>query len=349
MSEASDKIIKQTNDMPNYEALVSDIGLLMTKARSALVREINSQLVQTYWKIGERIVLFEQKGNNKAQYGSALLRRLSHDLTLHYGKGFSLSNVTKMRKFYLAFPTLQTVSAKLSWSHYVELLKSDDNLEITFYTKECEAGGWSVRELKRQMDSMLFHRIALSKDKEGIIELSRKGAEVVKAEDLAHDPYVLEFIDLPQLPQYKESDIEEAIANNLSRFMLELGRGFAFVGRQYRITLGGRHLYVDLLFYNVILKCYVLIDLKRNEVQHEDIGQMNLYLNYFKNEVCTDGDNEPVGIVIGAKHDQLTMQYALEGISNQLFVSRYQFYLPQREELERELRLIIENKQLNTN
>ena len=160
---------------------------------------------------------------------------------------------------------------------------------------------------------------------------------------------MLEFIDLPQLPQYKESDIEEAIANNLSRFMLELGRGFAFVGRQYRITLGGRHLYVDLLFYNVILKCYVLIDLKRNEVQHEDIGQMNLYLNYFKNEVCTDGDNEPVGIVIGAKHDQLTMQYALEGISNQLFVSRYQFYLPQREELERELRLIIENKQLNTN
>lgn len=234
------------------------------------------------------------------------------------------------------------MSHVLSWSHYFEILKSDDPLEINFYAKECEAQKWSVRELKRQKSTALFHRFALSKDKEGILQLANQGIEVQKPEDIIRDPFVLEFTGLPELPTWNEKTLEDALANNLSMFMLELGKGFAFVGRQYHIPLGGRHFHVDLVFYNVILKAYCLIDLKKDGVQHEDIGQMNLYLNYFKHEVCTEGDNEPFGIVLGAEKDRLTVQYALEGINNQLFVSRYQLYLPDRDALSREVYRIIE-------
>ena len=230
----------------------------------------------------------------------------------------------------------------MSWSHYQEILKLDDPLEISFYVRECENAHWSVRELKRQRDSMLFHRLALSKDKDGVLELANKGIELQKAEDILHDPYVLEFAGLPDMIQYKEGDLEESLMQNMSRFLLELGKGFAFYGRQYRISLGGRHMYVDLVFYNVILKCFVLIDLKRGEVKHEDIGQMNLYLNYFRHEVSGEDDNEPIGIVLGTAGDRLTMQYAMEGISNQLFVSRYQLYLPSREQLEDELSRLLQ-------
>ena len=230
----------------------------------------------------------------------------------------------------------------MSWSHYFEILKSDDPLEISFYTKECEAQKWSVRELKRQKSTALFQRFAMSKDKEGILQLANQGVEVQKLEDIIRDPFVLEFTGLPELPTWNEKTLEDALASNLSMFMLELGKGFAFVARQYHIPLGGRHFHVDLVFYNVILKTYCLIDLKKDGVQHEDIGQMNLYLNYFKHEVCTEGDNEPFGIVLGAEKDKLTVQYALEGITNQLFVSRYQLYLPDREALSREVYRIIE-------
>lgn len=247
-----------------------------------------------------------------------------------------------MRKFYVYFPNSETLSHVLSWSHYFEILKSDDPLEISFYTKECEAQKWSVRELKRQKSTALFQRFAMSKDKEGILQLANQGVEVQKPEDIIRDPFVLEFSGLPELPTWNEKTLEDALASNLSMFMLELGKGFAFVARQYHIPLGGRHFHVDLVFYNVILKTYCLIDLKKDGVQHEDIGQMNLYLNYFKHEVCTEGDNEPFGIVLGAGKDKLTVQYALEGITNQLFVSRYQLYLPDREALSREVYRIIE-------
>lgn len=328
--------LKQLNDK-DYKNLIDDIGALISNAHQKIAASVNSLMVETYWHIGKYIVEYEQNGNQRAEYGSGLLTKLSKDLTLRYGKGYSLSNINKMRKLYLTHQILQTVSAKLSWSHYVEILKLDNPLEISFYAKETENAQWSVRELKRQMNSMLFHRLATGKDKEAILQLATKGNEIQKPEDIIRDPYVIEFVNLPDLPHYKESDLENSLVENLGRFMLELGKGFAYIGRQYRITLGGRHMYIDLVFYNVILKCYVLIDLKRDEIHHEDIGQMNLYINYFKNEVCTDGDNEPVGIVLGARHDGITMQYALQGISNQLFVSRYQMYLPDRETLEREL------------
>lgn len=339
------EIIKNLNHDQQYQELVSDIGGLLANARQHIASSVNTILVETYWQIGRYIVEYEQKGAERAEYGSNLLNRLSNDLTLKYGKGFGKSNLLYMRKLYITFPKSGTLSHLLSWSHYYEILKSDDALEISFYTKECEKQNWSVRELKRQMKSMLFHRMALSKDKEGVLAMASQGIEVQKAEDIIKDPYVLEFVGLPDRDIYKEDDLENALIENLSKFMLELGKGFAYIGRQYRFSIAGRHYRVDLVFYNVILKCYCLIDLKRGEVQHEDIGQMNFYLNYFKKEVCTEGDNEPIGIILGANADKLTMEYAMNNISNQLFVSRYQLYLPDRDLLEAQLKRLLENEQ----
>ncbi len=324
-----------------YSNLVKEIGQLLINARNKAATTVNTLLVDTYWNIGKYIVEYEQNGNEFAEYGSGLLDKLSRDLTVKYGKGFGRSNVFYMRKLYISFPNSGTLSHYLGWSHYYEILKADDPLEIAFYTKQCEREHWSVRELKRQMKSMLFHRLALSKDKDEILRLSQDGIEVQTAEDIIKDPYVLEFVGLPDRLTYKESELEDALVSNLSQFMLELGKGFAYIGKQYRISIDGRHYYVDLVFYNVILKCYCLIDLKRGTVQHEDVGQMNFYLNYFQKEICTEGDNAPIGIVLGTYADKVTMEYAKGNISNQLFVSRYQLYLPDRQALERELQRLL--------
>lgn len=328
----------------NYHALISDIRSLLEQGRTKVAQTANTILVQTYWLIGRHIVEFEQNGQEKSEYGTNLLSRLSKDLTTLYGKGFSRTNIALFRQFYLKMPIVQTASEQsllpifpLSWSHYVEIIKEDNPLAISFYSKQAENENWSVRELKRQMQSMLFHRLALSKDKEGILALAEKGQEITKPQDILRDPYVLEFLDIPQAYQMQESELEEQIISNLQHFLLELGKGFAFIGRQYRISIGGKHFYIDLVFYHRILKCFVLIDLKRGEVTHQDIGQMNLYLNYFRKEENVEGDNEPIGIVLGAYKDQLLVEYALDNISNQLFVSKYQLYLPNREELEQEL------------
>ncbi|MFN5302474.1 MAG: YhcG family protein [Pseudanabaena sp.] len=326
-----------------YQNLIQQIGELLHQGRQQAAQAVNNLLVQTYWQIGQHIVEFEQGGKAKADYGSELLDKLSKDLTLAYGKGFSRSNLNYMRKFYLSFPKSETLSHKLGWSHYFEILKADNELEINFYTKQCEKDNWSVRELKRQMKSMLFHRIALSKDKQGVLELSQKGVEIQQAEDIIKDPYILEFLNIPQQHQYLESELEAKLIQNLQSFLLELGKGFAFIGRQYRISIGGRHFFVDLVFYHRILKCFVLIDLKRGEIEHQDIGQMNLYLNYFRKEENTEGDNEPIGLVLGAYKDQILIEYATENISNQLFVSKYQLYLPDKQKLAAELNKLLEN------
>ena len=327
----------------SYQKLIIQIGGLLHQGRQQAAQAVNHLLVQTYWQIGRYIVEFEQNGNTKAEYGSELLDKLSQDLKLQYGKGFSRSNLIYMRKFYLSFRKSETVSDRLSWSHYIEILKAENELEISFYTKQCEKEKWSVRELKRQMKSMLFHRLALSKDKQGVLNLSRQGIEIQQAEDIIKDPYILEFLDIPQHYQYKESELEEKLIQNLQSFLLELGKGFAFVGRQYRISLAGRHFFVDLVFYHHILKCFVLIDLKRGEIEHQDIGQMNLYLNYFRKEENTEGDNEPIGIVLGAYKDQILVEYATENISNQLFVSKYQLYLPDKNKLAMALNKLLED------
>lgn len=320
-----------------YKSLLTQIGETLESGRKTAAARVNETIVETYWQIGKHIVEFEQAGNEKAEYGSETLKKLSKDLTIRYGNGFGLSNLYRMRQLYNAFPIFATVSQKLSWSHYVELLKIDDPQERSFYLHESENENWGVRELKRQMNSMLFQRLALSRDRDEVLRLSQEGQIIEKASDIVKDPYVFEFVGLPELPVYKEGDLENALIDNLSQFLLELGKGFTYVGRQQKINIGGRIYKVDLVFYHRILKCFVLIDLKRGEVQHEDIGQMNLYLNYYREEMNTEGDTEPVGIVLGAYEDKLMVKYATQNISNQLFVSRYQLYLPDREQLEREI------------
>ena len=274
------------------------------------------------------------------------MERLSRDLKAKYGMGFSRRNILNMRRFYLTFQIWQTVSAKLSWSHYVELLAIEDDLERSFYEKQCINEKWSIRELKRQINSALFQRIALSKDKKGVLELSKKGILVSKAEDIVKDPYVLEFLDIPEDYKYSEKELEQKIIDNLQMFLLELGKDFTFVKRQFRITLDNNHYYVDLVFYHKKLKCFVLIDLKTGKVNHADIGQMNMYLNYFKEEENSNGDNEPIGIILSTKKGKFLVKYALGGISNKLFVSRYKLYMPEKKELETKLKQIIGKNEL---
>ncbi len=326
----------------HYNKLIGSIGELLRQGRMQAARKVNTILVNTYWQIGHHIVEFEQGGKEKAEYGTQLFERLSIDLTAMYGKGFSRSNLVYMRKLYLSFQISETLSHLLTWSHYFEILKSDSDLEISFYSKQCEKENWSVRELKRQMKSMLFHRLALSKDKEGVMKLAMEGMTSLNAEDIIKDHYVLEFLGIPHREQYLEGELENKLIKNLQSFLLELGKGFAFIGRQYKISISGRHFFVDLVFYHRILKCFVLIDLKRGELEPQDIGQMNFYLNYFRKEENTEGDNEPIGIVLGANKDHVLMEYAMENISNQLFVSKYQLYLPEKEKLEAELSKLLE-------
>lgn len=325
-----------------YTELIGQIGHLLSAGRQMATQQVNTILVKTYWEIGKYIVEFEQKGNEKATYGAELLNRLSKDLSFTYGKGFSRSNLFQIRLFYIKFPIIQTVSGLLTWSHYTEILKADSEIEINFYSKQTEIERWSVRELKRQMKSMLFHRLALSKDKEGILKLAREGSQIEKPEDLIKDPFVLEFLNIPEQHQYLESELEEKLISNLQHFILELGKGFAFIGRQYRMSIGGKHFRLDLLFYHRILKCFVLIDLKRGEIDQQDVGQMNLYLNYFKKEEATEGDNEPVGILLGAYKNHILVEYATESITNKILLAKYQLYLPKKEELEAALQNLIE-------
>ena len=338
------KGLTNTNDAA-YQKLIDNITTLWGEAKSKAITAINTELLDANWQTGKYIVEYEFKGKDRAEYGKQLLVNLAKDLTARNGKGFSRSNLVYMRKFYLAFPICETVSHKLTWSHYFELLKCDNAREMQFYYKESIKECWKVRELKRQMKSCLFQRLALSTDKAGVLTLANEGHQVQTPQDIIRDPFVLEFAGLPKQKRYKESDLEKALKDHMEQFLLEMGRGFAFVGRQYAMQIGSRQFKVDLVFYHCILKCYVLIDLKRAEIKHGDIGQMNLYLNYFKTEICQPDDNPPIGIVLGARKDELLMEYALEGITNQLFVARYQLYLPKREELQAQLdKLLDETK-----
>lgn len=324
-----------------YNKLLSSIDEVWNTAKTNAAIAVNTQLLDANWQTGRYIVEFEQGGNIRAEYGAQLINRLAKDLTVKRGKGFSRSNLIYMRKLYIYFQKSETLSHQLTWSHYFELLKCGDPLEFKFYFNEAINQKWKVRELKRQIKSSLFQRLALSTDKKGVLALAQHGHPVMTADDIIHDPFVLEFTGLPSKKRYKESDLEKALKDNMETFLLELGRGFAFVGRQYVMPIGGRNFKVDLVFYHTILKCYVLLDLKRNEIEHYDIGQMNLYLNYFKSEVCMPDDNPPIGIILGARRDEVLMDYALGGITNQLFVARYQLYLPKKEELQAQLDKIL--------
>lgn len=322
-----------SNEMLN--TLISNIEQTVAIAKEKLATSVNTTITETYWQIGKYIVETEQDGKIKAAYGKKLLTTLSHELTLRLGKGYSRPNLNNMRKFYLKYPNCQTVSDKLSWSHICELIKIDDDLERSFYERQTVNENWSVRELQRQIDSALFLRLAVSRDKEGILSLAQRGIEVQKPEDVIKSTYTLEFLNLSESSQYTESDLEQRLIDNLQKFLLELGKGFTFVGRQYKITINNVHYHVDLVFYHRILKCFVLIDLKKNSVRHEDIGQMNMYLGYFATEENMPDDNAPIGIIMSRNKDELLVEYATYGMDSNLFVSKYELYLPNREDLER--------------
>lgn len=331
-----------------YNHLIGTISDLYQQGQIRAAQAINTQLVETYWQIGHNIVEFEQDGEDRASYGKGLIAQLSRDLTLRHGKGFSRSNLIRMRQFYLTYPKGATVSHFLSWSHWVELLKIEDDLERSFYEQQTIRERWSIRELQRQKKSALFLRLAAGKDREAILQLATQGQVVTQPTDILRDPYVFEFLKIPEPYILLETDLESRLCDHLQPFLLEMGKGFTFVGRQYRITVNNTHYYVDLVFYHRILRCFVLIDLKVNDLAHADIGQMNLYLGYFAAEENVEGDNPPIGLILTRGKDELLVEYATYGMNSQLFVQKYQLYLPDREELRRELeRTLSENTLLS--
>ncbi len=321
---------------PYMIPVVTEIKELIESARRNVAVQVNQELLTTYWKIGEIIVRYEQNDQIRATYGEKTLKQLSKALTNELGKGFSRSNLQNMRLFYLSYPICQTVSGKLSWSHYCELMSISDMDKRSFYERECEASGWSVRELKRQMESSLFERLLLSRgdaNKEQVMRLAQQGVDYSKPEEMIRDPYVFEFLGVPEDKPMLESDLERALVQQIEKFLLELGRGFMFVGTQQRVTVGNNHYYVDMVFYNKILRAYVLIELKTKKLTPEAAGQINMYLNYYAAEVNDPDDNPPIGIILCTDKDSLEAEYALGGLSNQIFASRYVLYMPNKEQL----------------
>jgi predicted nuclease of restriction endonuclease-like (RecB) superfamily len=311
--------------------------------------QVNTALLITYWNVGRIIVEDEQKSEFRAEYGKQVLKELSKRLTNDFGKGFSVSNLQYMKRFYLKYQKQQTVSVKLSWSHYCELLAISDDDKRSFYEQECINAQWSFRELKRQIDSSLFERLLLSDgqaNKEKVMQLASKGIEMNQPSDIIKDPYVLDFVGVPENKPLMASDLERMLVRGIEDFLLELGRGFMFVGTQQRVTLNNTHYYVDMVFYNKILKAYVLIELKRTKFTPEAAGQLNMYLNYYATEVNDEGDNPPIGIILCSDKDNLTAEYALGGLSNQIFASKYTLCLPNKEQLIAEVQRMIEHSEM---
>lgn len=325
-----------------YQRLLGRISEVYAAGQVRAHQAVNAHMTETYWQIGHDIVEFEQGGKARADYGKGLLASLSRDLTLRHGRGFSRSNLTRFRQFYLVYPKCAKASHILSWSHYVEFLKIEDPLERSFYEQQAIHEKWSVPELQRQKNTSLFLRLAAGKDKGAILQLAALGQIIAQPGDILRDPFVFEFLKIPEPHSISETDLETLLCDHLQPFLLELGKGFTFVGRQYRITINNTHYRVDLVFYHRILRCFVVIDLKMNEVQHDDIGQMNLYLGYFAAEENVEDDNPPIGIILTRNKDELLVEYATYQMNSQLFVQKYQLYLPDREELRRQIELTLQ-------
>lgn len=326
-----------------YERVVA----LLESARSKAVQQVNQTMVAAYFEIGRMIVEEQQGGDDRAGYGDDLINALSRKLTDRFGKGFSSVNLRQMRTFYLTYSKQQTLSAKsgrnqsssdlsrLSWSHYLKLMRMDDLLERRFYEIECVENNWSVRELQRQYDSGLYQRLAASRDKNKVRELSEKGLIIQKAQDAVKDPYILEFLGLPEKTAYSEQELETELINKLEAFLLELGKGFTFAGRQKRITIDEKHFYIDLVFYNRLLQCFVLLDLKIGELKHQDLGQMQMYVNYYDRYIKLDEENKTVGIILCRDKSKAVVEITLPEDNEQIFASKYQTALPNKEELKK--------------
>lgn len=317
--------------------IYEEIKNLLTSARENIVSNVNSTMTKTYFLIGKRIVEEEQNGNERAEYGEELIKNLSLRLSKEFGKGFSKTNLKQMKSFYLAYGKGQTVSDqfKLSWSHYLILMRIENINERNFYEIESIENNWSLRELRRQIDSALYERLVLSIDKEKIKLLSLKGQILEKPEDVVKDPYILEFLGLEEKSDYSENELETAIINNLEKFIMELGKGFLFQGRQVRFTFDEEHYFVDLVFYNRLLKCFVLIDLKIGKLKHQDLGQMQMYVNYYDRFVKLPDENKTIGIIICKEKNDTLVRMTLPEDNQQIFASRYMTVLPSKEDLKK--------------
>ena len=331
--EMSDQLPTPSDFQQTYER----IRAILNDARSRAYLAINRAMVTAYWEIGRVIVEQEQQGQQRAEYGRGLLKDLSQRLSAEFGRGFDRSTLQHMRAFYLAYPICDALRPELSWTHYRILLRVGKPEARAFYETEAVNARWSTRELERQIHSLLFERLALSQDREGVLALAEKGHEIHRPSDLIKDPYVLEFTGLPQSERYLESDLEQALIDKLREFLLELGKGFAFMARQQRITLDGQHYWIDLVFYNRLTRSFVLIDLKVGTLTHQDLGQMQMYVNYYQRDVTTSDENPPIGIVLCADKNEAVVRYTLPEDNKQIFASRYKLYLPTETELAAEL------------
>ena len=345
-------------DKPSNTKFFSRIVDLLQSARNRVVQTVNQTMVHTYFEIGRMIVQEEQDGKERAGYGKHILKELSKDLTIEFGKGFSVDNLENMRRFYLVYGKSETLSRisennisetasrkfNLSWSHYLKLMRIDDEKERKFFEIESFKSNWSVRELQRQFDSALYTRLALSRNKDKVKELSEKGHVLEKPKDAIKDPYILEFIGLPEQSKYSENELEQELIDKLEHFLLELGNGFTFVARQKRISFDDKHFRIDLVFYNRILKCFVLIDLKIGELKHQDLGQMQMYVNYYDREIRLEDENKTIGIVLCKDKSKSIVEYTLPENNEHIFASKYKTVLPSKDNLKL---LISERKSQN--
>jgi len=344
------KEIEQNNHIDFYNR----VSNLLKEARESVVRTVNNTMVFTYLEIGRMIVNEEQNGKQRAEYGKQIIKELSSRLSTEFGKGFSVTNLQQMKNFYNIYGKQQTVSVKsedgivqnnnfqLSWSHYLFLMRIDNIDERKFYEIETFENNWSLRELQRQFDSSLYERLSLSRNKKAIKELSEKGQIIEKAKDSLKDPYILEFIGLPENEKYSESELEQRIIDKLEHFLLELGKGFTFVGRQVRFTFDEEHFRIDLVFYNRLLQCFVVIDLKIGKLTHQDLGQMQMYVNYYDRFVKLDTENKTIGIILCKDKKDTLVEITLPENNEQIFASKYQTVLPSKKELKQ----LIENKEI---
>ncbi len=345
--------------------LYKKIKNILEEARSKTYRTVNFIMVKTYWNIGRLIVEEEQKGKAKAEYGKYLIKELSEKLTKDFGHGYSQPNLRRMRLFYCRFPIRSAVRSELdeiehniinhsqrdeskfivenvlypelSWTHYRLLLKINNEIVCNFYIKECIENNWSTRQLERQINSFLYERLLMSKEKQAVLKYANKQEKSTQVNDLIKDPYILDFLNLKGNKKLYETDLENAIINKLQDFLLELGKGFAFVSRQKRITVNGEHFYIDMVFYNYILKCFLLIDLKVGKLTHQDIGQIDFYVRYFEENLKQKKDNPTIGLILCSEKNEAMAHYSVLKDSKQLFASKYKLYFPSEKEFVKEI------------
>jgi predicted nuclease of restriction endonuclease-like (RecB) superfamily len=325
-----------SNFLEPSHSFIEHIKQLIRIAQQQAIRSVNHLMVQAYYELGKRIVEKEQEGKEEAGYGAYLIQSLSQELTAEFGRGYSKRNLELIRKFYLTYRiTKSPISQSLTWTHFLHLMRIDNDAERSFYEVETVKNNWSVREMSRQINSSLFERLSLSKDKQEVLNLSEKGQIIDKPADLIKDPYVLEFLQLPELNRYSESELEAAIIDKLEHFLLELGKGFTFAGRQVRFTFDEEHFRVDLVFYNRILKCFVLIDLKIGKLKHQDLGQMRMYVNYYDRFVKLEDENNTIGIILCKDKKDAMVEITLPENNQQIFASKYELILPSKEQLKK--------------